>query len=759
MKTSILKVSLVALITLFAATTSKAFTATTSGNWSNAASWGGTAPGASVTNSDIIIPAGITITLDMDVTFAAAIDSFKVNGVLTNSTTYGVTMTQGSFAGSGSVSINNLSFATLGTCSFTGILTLHRLTNTGAALLLASVANVTDTLDLSAGSMLLNAGANLTMQSNSTVKVNAGTITINGGVFGLSNNYNVLYVGSAKTTGIELSTSTLQNVYVRMNSNTEVVTLGSNMTINNTLFLTTGQLDFSGKKLTLKGDLNSTTGTLFTSNATSNLSIQGTASLTGAFAFSAASSIDTMTVNLTGISLVKLMTALSVAGKLNLMNGTLRVETGGALTFAAGSMVQVQSGMLLLNGGTFMGTASYNAAYTGGSMTAGTELSGSGLHSLTINLTSTVASITLMNNLTIPGVMSMTMGNLRLSGYILNLTGTLSSTANAAFAGTAASEIDLNMTSSANDTIWFSPAGQQLSKLKMNLGAAGTVALGSGLTIGTELNLTNGKLEVTGSDLIMLAPSVLSAYSNSNYVVTSGNGRLQLFVNSNNPYVTFPIGTAASYSPGYIQQTSSGTSGFFMMHVMDGVLTNGTTGFNSATIASVVNKTWLIDADNGVTVNLNMKLGWEAAAEVNAFNRNVAHISHYHSATWDTYADAAAASGVNSTFELNRTGITSLSPFAVTDNLAAMGVPTLSVNSVYRVYPNPASETVTVEILPSGAIYLYEVLDASGRVLITTSNNNGLNSFSISNLPSASYFMRITDEAGKNSVTKAFIKN
>ena len=66
-----------------------------------------------------------------------------------------------------------------------------------------------------------------------------------------------------------------------------------------------------------------------------------------------------------------------------------------------------------------------------------------------------------------------------------------------------------------------------------------------------------------------------------------------------------------------------------------------------------------------------MKLGWELAAEVNAFDRTNAYISHFDG-SWDEITSSAAVTGANSTYEITRMGITTLSPFSVADEDAEL---------------------------------------------------------------------------------------
>src|SRR6478736_6289233 len=83
----------------FSVSAHAAFTAVTSGNWSNPATWGGAAPTATVSNENIIIPSGITVTLDADITFSGLLSNFTVDGSLTSTTGNGITVTQGVLTG------------------------------------------------------------------------------------------------------------------------------------------------------------------------------------------------------------------------------------------------------------------------------------------------------------------------------------------------------------------------------------------------------------------------------------------------------------------------------------------------------------------------------------------------------------------------------------------------------------------------------------------------------------------------------------
>jgi hypothetical protein len=760
MKQYILKTGLaIAMLVAFCAKAG-AFTAVASGNWSSAATWGGTAQTGTVTAADIVIPSSIHVVLDMDVTFSGAINSFTVNGSLDNTTDHMVTIAQGSLTGSGTIAIAQVTFQTLATSTFSGTMNLKRMMNSGATLVLTAIANVTDTLDLDAGSIVLNTGANLTMKANSTVRINSGTLTVTGGLLNTGNPYNVLYVGVSKTSGVELNSSSIQNLYVKLTDNSQKLTIATNLVVNGMMNLTSGAADFTAQSLTLMGDLKTTGGAMFTSSSSSSLVIKSTASLTSGLYFTASSMMKDLTIEMSNNGQAKLMTALGITGSLKLMSGSLNLATGAALTMAAASLVHIENGMMSMTGGSFVGTAAYNVEYMGGANTTGPEVSGSGLNNVTVSLVSATNTLKMMGSVKVAGMLHLASGKLDLNGDTLTANGSLMQTPSAAFIGNASSTLNLNLTSATNDTLFFDAANQTLKKLQVNLANGGNVVLATMLTIKSELDLTKGMVVLLNYDLQIAAAAVINGYNNANYIATEGPGRLQMTVNSGSSYVTFPVGSITNYSPAYLQQTASGSSGNFMVRVFQAVLTSGTVGYNTANSASVVNRTWMFDAATGVNVNLNMKLGWVAGAEVNGFNRSQSYISHYHNSAWDTYAVASASAGVNSTFELTRTGLTSLSPFAVSDMNAAMGIP-VNVNAAsVDMFPNPATDYLNIQITNAGgANYLYEVIDVTGRIVLSVANNNSLNRFPVSDFNTGCYFIKATNLDSHTVTIKRFIKS
>lgn len=755
-----LKNAVVLLGILLFTTAANAFTAVTSGNWSSAATWGGVAPGNNVSGQSIDIPSGITVTLDMDVTFSGLLNSFSVDGTLSNTTSYGLIISQGTLSGAGQISINNLTFGTLSSMSFSGTLNLERLINNSPVLGLGAIANISDTLDLQNGNISLNNNSNLTMMSNSFIKIDNGSFSINGGIFNSSNPYSVMYVGNSKTSGIELNTSTLKHVYVNMANSNQTVTMGNNMIINGDLYLNTGKLSLNGRHLHLKGNLGVVSGASFTSNSTSEMTIEGSGALSSALLFDSGSSIDNLTINRTGQ--VNLQDELSIAGNLNLNDGSLSLQSGAVLTMNNGSTVHVEKGTLAVNTATFDGTAAYNVEYMGSTnYTSGMELSGSGLNNVTVNYSSATNQVTLNSNTTIDGNLDLAKGKLVLNGKMLTLNGTLSHNSNGKFKGDSNAELHLNLTSITGDTLYFdnaNAASYSLKKLMINNSGTNAIVLGSDLNIENELNLAAGKLELSNGNLTIAAAASITGYDDTKYIVTSkdASGQLVMNVVAGSSYVTFPVGTSVNYSPAYIQQTSSGTSGNFNVKAMNGVYTNGTSGGLNSNTLKVVNRTWLISS-SVPQVNMNLKLGWVSAAEVNGFNRANSYITHYTSSAWDVHTASTAASGSNNTYESTRTGITSLSPFAVTEVGQGVGIKETAANN-FELFPNPAKDKLTIKLMNATADNTYEITDITGKVVAGKTSNSIQNTFDISHLNSGCYFIKVTNVADNTTSVTKFIK-
>ena len=757
MKTMLLKMGfLVLFLTTISTNKLLAFTAVTDGDWTDPVTWGGVAPSGNVSNQDIIIPSGIDVNMNTNVTFSGLLNNLTVDGTLTSSTNSGLEIQNGTFSGSGSVDIQRIVFSgLLVSYSYAGDMSVNTFVNSGSVIAFTSQVTVTDSLHLDDGTLTLNTGANLSLNANAKVVRNDGSLATTGGIFNSAGAYHVHYIGGSKTSGIEINSLNMQNADISLDDNTSVLTLGSDLMVHGVLQLNAGILNIGANNLEIHGNMNIQGGAALTSTATSNIRIETANTLNSGLVFTSGSSVDQLYIDYTGSSgSVQLKSSLAIAGELHLHEGTLSVENGATLTMNAGSLAQVMNGKLESNGGAFDGTASYDVEYMGDStVTTGEELTGSGLNDVEINITQ--GEVMLDSDATVGGELSLVSGKLNLNSNNLVVNGTLDQEFASPIVGNMSSDLHLNITTAGNDTIYFDGSNSSLEQFIVEV-TGGDLVLGSTLRIHDELTMTSGNIRLMNNNLILEQNADITGYSNTRYIMTPDAGKLQMYVSAFSSYVVFPVGTESNYSPASIQQISTGTAGNFMVKAFNGVFTGGTenSGFNSASGASVVNRTWLIESDAG-TVNMNLKLGWMVTSEVNGFDRTNAYISHYTNSAWDTQTSGSAAAGANSTYEISRAGITSLSPFAVADEDAELIVDENSLLTV-NLYPNPCTDVMNISYSGTDNQYNLQVTDIAGRIYDVAST--GTNQVDVSGLSQGTYLLKMIDKQTNKISIRQFVK-
>ncbi len=757
MKTMLLKMGfLVLFLTTISTNKLLAFTAVTDGDWTDPVTWGGVAPSGNVSNQDIIIPSGIDVNMNTNVTFSGLLNTFTVDGTLTSSTNSGLEIQNGTFSGNGSVDIQRIVFSgLLVSYSYAGDMTVNTFVNSGSVIAFTSQVTVTDSLHLDDGTLTLNTGANLSLNANAKVVRNDGSLATTGGIFNSAGAYHVHYIGGSKTSGIEINSLNMQNADISLDDNTSVLTLGSDLMVHGVLQLNAGILNIGANNLEIHGNMNIQGGAALTSTATSNIRIETANTLNSGLVFTSGSSVDQLYIDYTGSSgSVQLKSSLAIAGELHLHEGTLSVENGATLTMNAGSLAQVMNGKLENNGGAFDGTASYDVEYMGDStVTTGEELTGSGLNDVEINITQ--GEVMLDSDATVGGELSLVSGKLNLNSNNLVVNGTLDQEFASPIVGNMSSDLHLNITTAGNDTIYFDGSNSSLEQFIVEV-TGGDLVLGSTLRIHDELTMTSGNIRLMNNNLVLEQNADITGYSNTRYIMTPDAGKLQMYVSAFSSYVVFPVGTESNYSPASIQQISTGTAGNFMVKAFNGVFTGGTenSGFNSASGASVVNRTWLIESDAG-TVNMNLKLGWMVTSEVNGFDRTNAYISHYTNSAWDTQTSGSAAAGANSTYEISRAGITSLSPFAVADEDAELIVDENSLLTV-NLYPNPCTDVMNISYSGTDNQYNLQVTDIAGRIYDVAST--GTNQVDVSGLSQGTYLLKMIDKQTNKISIRQFVK-
>jgi hypothetical protein len=736
------------------------YTATQSGNWSSALTWGGSgSPGNSIGGIDnVIIPSGINVSLDMDVTVSSLISSLSVSGSLT-STTNSLTISQGSITGTGTMNMYYVEIDNLGTMSFTGTMTSKCFVNSGASITLGGGMIINDTLILNSGSITFNTGSTLTMNANSNIKISSGSMSLSGGALAATGNYAVIYVGGSKTSGIETGISTgAHDIWINMTDSSQVLTLGSSMTVNGTIHNSLGKLAIGANTLSIMGDYMATSNGKIQGSSSSRLMLGSTNAISSTFTFSSGSTFQWIQVNL-GASVNANFSGSFSVDTIHMKNGTSTFINASNLTMSTGGVFIWENGTFTLGSGMFTGTNSYSVIYKGGNKTSSFEVKGSGLNNVMVDMSSTSNVVTINNNLIVKGIMNMNNGSLNLNSHNLYLNGMYSSTLNGTIQGNVNSSIKINNTSASfGDTLSFMAAQSNLDSLTINTMASTWVWLGSDLTV-QNLNMMSGSIMLTTGDLTVNSTGSIIGYDSSKYIGTSAAGSLVMNVNTSSPYVLFPIGTNSSYSPASLQLTS-GTSGMFHVNVQNGMWSNGNSGTNMALTQSVVNRTWYIQEPTQTgALNANLQVQWNASEEMNSFDRTHAFVSHYTNSAWDNTSVGAASSVSGSFYQMTRTNLTSFSPFAVVDKNATTGIEkTTGTNSItLSIYPNPTTNVVTIDFKNTDAKSL-ELYDEIGNKVYSNENldKNALSKIDMSYLPSGTYYVKVSTTA--DPIFKKLIK-
>ena len=728
------------------------YTAVSSGAWSNSSIWaGGVSPGSSVgTLDNVIINAGVDVTLDMDVEFTGLLTSLEVNGGLESSGDYLLDMNSGIFSGSGTLELQNLRIGSTASMTFTGDASVDNFWSEAITLNLASDTEINDTLFLDEGTFNLASGGELTFMTGSVVRIDNGAMSASSGVLNNSNDYSVMYVGTDKNTGLELAGSGLTDVWVMLDDNSQALSVTGNITIEGVLHHNNGMIDLNGGTLTLMDDYMATSGAEFMGSTTSSLSIQHNSSLSSTLRFnSSANTLNDLTINSSdNNSNVNLGSSLTINGSLNLEDGDF-TTTGGTFTMGTGSEIVLTDGRMMNAGGTFTGTNLYSVTYNGSSSaTSGIELTGSGLNSLTIDMEDEADSLKVMNNLTLGGALNLDNGGMAMNGNDLTLNGSLSTTSSSWFGGDEDSDLNFNNTSLIGDTLWFSSSNNEFGDITINSTDESSLMIGNDLRA-ENINMTTGGIQMWDNELWLNSTGTITGANEDRYVMIDGSGSLVMNVQVSAPYTMYPVGTDEGYAPVGLQQ-NSGTAGFFKVNSMNGVMAQGNSGLNLALTESMLDRSWDVQSVNGGSMNINMMAMWSEGLEVNSFDRNNAVIMHYTGGSWDSQSQTpGAATAVGDMFSMERENITSPGQFAVRS--AALAGINENAGTVAVIYPNPVHDILN-SVVSFDEPTTANVVDMTGNVLRSEIVNGAMNhTIDFSSYPEGVYFVNYTNSKGTSS--------
>lgn len=432
--------------------------------------------------------------------------------------------------------------------------------------------------------------------------------------------------------------------------------------------------------------------------------------------------------------------------------GSLSNTGGNTINIAPNVVIYMMGGQIIPTGtGIFTLPSVYDVIYSNSAhlQPTGIEATGTGLRNVTIDLLTDTSELKLGADLGIgSGTLTLTKGILSLNNNNLRFgsNGDLAASGTGKLKSTSASDIEINTTGTLSGQLQFASNGNTVGNLYINSG--GVVKLGSHLKVTTKVHFNNGRLDVQSNKLSLITGAAILGANANMYIITGVGGSLASDIGSGASF-TYHIGTSAEYAPCIISSNNNTVYNGMSVGVNPGVKVFGTSGNNMAVSQPMVNATWFIEHINN-TVDIDVEVMWSAAMEVNMFNRGNAYISHLIGNYWDKPARKPASLNSNGLFSIDRSDITSLSPFAVFDN-TTVGIPEANTtDDVFKIYPNPAKNTLNISTSRENTILIY---NAGGQLILKRQLQQGDNCLDISNLQNGTYYI----VTGNNSY--GFIKH
>ncbi|MCF8302869.1 MAG: T9SS type A sorting domain-containing protein [Bacteroidales bacterium] len=735
-------IALLAIFLSFAANVKgDTFVAVVSGNWTSSATWGGTAPPTTVTTDTVVIPSDIMVTMDTDVEFNGTFTLLDVNGSLEGSAN-SLVMTKGTLGGSGNIDVKAITYGETAITLFTGELVCGNYINSKVDLLVKSTIEVKDTLYLMAGNLIMDTGGSLELQSESTVKVEAGDFSLEGGAFIGANAYSVIVVGEDSDLGVVVSGSGLTDLKVMLNSSSAEAKLQSDAMVNGTLTLEQGKLSLNGYDLMISGDIAASGSGTIKGDDESGIKVMTAATVSGELRFESGSEeVDTLEVDIDNEGHVKLDSDVSVKAYLNLQNGSCMLD---------GNHLMIEGDIAADVNGSIESDEDADITVNTGSSVSGElkfKSDAETVNNLTVNI-GNEGHVELGSEVEVMGNLTLENGSLTLNSNHLMIKGDIAADVNGSIESDEDADITVNTDSSVSGELTFNSDGNTFDELTIDIGGDGYVKLGSEAYVSSELMLDEGKLSIQSNDLHIMANASISGQSENNFVMTSGEGSLMMNVDAGGSAVIYPVGTDLSYCPVTLAQASGAASGKFGVSAENNVYANGYGGGDISETEAVVDHTYYITSELSSNIELDAQLEWMSQAEVNGFDRTECYISHYMNGTWNVAASGAAQSTTRGTFALTAESLTSLSPFSVHSS-QSLGLSDDPVaDGSFKLYPNPVKgNRLNLELNDEVNSANVEIYNTKGELLISEEYaDERTNRIDVSNLKPGVYFIKVFNE-------------
>lgn len=581
-------------------------------------------------------------------------------------------------------------------------------------------------------SVMVGGNISCSTGSGSILSSSNSDITMNG-----SGNSNLYFHGNSGTVG---------NLTVNVGS-VSTVTLENDLTVSGDFEHQSGTISLNDNSLTLMGNI--TANGSFEGTTNSGIIIETTGNVSGSLTFDAGSEmLGQLTIDIQSPESIMLGSDLTVNGTFEHESGELdmgsdnTLDVSGQVSF--GSEASISSGEtsnIYINS---TGSVTGNIQFDSNSNSVGdftVNASGNGM-------------VNLGSDMNIEGTLSLEGGTFSINANTLSINGDISASGSGNLAGGSGSSVEIHSNGDISGQLTFDSNNNALENLVIDLNGDGSVQLGSDVEVNGTLDLQDGYVALGNNNLTINASGDINGGTSNTYVMTNGNGLLQIMINAGSQGSFYPVGTDVHFAPMTLAQASGSSNGMFGVSALSGVYTNGVSGNNMASASSVVNTSWIVESGLSTGIDLEMTAEWDASMEVNSFNRTEAYISHYTNSSWDVAASGNATTNTEGRFEISRSGITSLSPFAVFDSNTSVGVEERQLSLKSTLYPNPVNTTLTYDLADYKGNVSIEIFDASNRLIRSVSVSQPLGNIDVTSLAPGHYVVRFTDEVKNVSYGK-----
>lgn len=302
------------------------YTATSSGNWSNPATWGGVVPETELKDNQVLIPAGVSVTMDVDLFLNGTPVVLEVNGTIIAKANSIFTASWGLISGTGSIIMDNMEINGGTTMSFTGGFKVKSLTNGLPNFNVVADITVSQTLFLTEGKLTLSANGSLQMGTGADIVVSNSSIQLNGGSLLLDNPYNVNYNNASSTTGAELSGTGLNNVLINVQDSASQVILSSDLKVKGFLNLLNGNLLLNDHNLSIEGNIAAGGAGKLIATALSSVTISTKNSPLGSLTFGDNNALKSLKLNIADGGSLNIESDLVIAESLEFQKGRLDIN-------------------------------------------------------------------------------------------------------------------------------------------------------------------------------------------------------------------------------------------------------------------------------------------------------------------------------------------------------------------------------------------------------------------------------------------------